>query len=65
LGRPADSFIVYVDTKFKVCLIRFIFDFKTVFIQKFLKIALIRVRFSPGFPSEAGFPGEEFAPAWL
>jgi hypothetical protein len=26
-------------------------------------MALIRVRFSPGFPPGAGFPGEEFAPS--
>jgi hypothetical protein len=43
----------------------FIFDFKIVFIQKSLKMAPIRVRFSQGFPPGAGFPGEEFAPAWL
>jgi hypothetical protein len=45
-----------VDRKFKVFWIRFIFDFK---------MAPIRVRFSPGCPPGAGFPGEENAPAWL
>jgi hypothetical protein len=48
-----------MDTKFKV------FDFKFVFIYKFSKMAPILVRFSPGFPPGAEFPGEEFAPAWL
>jgi hypothetical protein len=51
--------------KFKVFRIRFIFDFKIVFIWKFLKMAPIHVSFSPGFPPGARFPGEEFAPAWL
>jgi hypothetical protein len=43
-----------MDTKFKTFRIRFIFDFKIVF----LKMAATRVRFSPGFPPGAGFPGE-------
>jgi hypothetical protein len=43
--------------KFKVFRIRFIFDFKIVFIKNFLKIAPIRVRFSPGFLQEQDFPG--------
>jgi hypothetical protein len=29
--------------------------------MNFLKMVPIRVRFSPGFPAEAGFHGEEFA----
>jgi hypothetical protein len=37
----------------------FIFNFTT----DFLKMAPIRVRFSPGFPPGAGFHGEEFVPA--
>jgi hypothetical protein len=42
----------------------FIFILNVVFTTNFLiKVAPIRVRFSPGFPPGAGFPGEEFAPA--
>jgi hypothetical protein len=41
----------------------FIFNLNVVFTMNFLKMALIRVRFCPGFPPEAGFPGEEFGPA--
>jgi hypothetical protein len=37
--------------------IRFIFDFKIFFIRNFLKMAPIRVRFSPGFLHEQDFPG--------
>jgi hypothetical protein len=44
--------------KFKVFLIRFIFDFKIIFTLNFLKTVLRRVSFSPGFLPEAGFPGE-------
>jgi hypothetical protein len=43
----------------------FIFNLSVVFTTDFLKMAPIRVRFSPGFPSGAGFHGEEFAPAWF
>jgi hypothetical protein len=66
--------------KFKVFRIRFIFDFKIVFIKNFLKMAPIHVRFSPGFLQEQDFPGsnliraatwgknrffaEQIAPAW-
>jgi hypothetical protein len=50
-------------TKLKVCRIKFIFYFKSVFIQKCLKMVRIRERFSPGFLSGAGVPGEEFAQA--
>jgi hypothetical protein len=35
----------------------FMFDLKIVFIKKFLKIVPTCVRFSPGFPPEAGLPG--------
>jgi hypothetical protein len=35
------------------------------FTLKILKMAPSRVRFSQGFLSGAGFPGYEFAPAWL
>jgi hypothetical protein len=55
--RPADSFIVKIRS-FKTFRIRFIFDFKIVFIKNFLKMAPTRVRFSPGFHPGAGFPGE-------
>jgi hypothetical protein len=41
---------------FKVFLIRFIFDFKIVFIKNFLKMVPLRVRFSPGFLQEQDFP---------
>jgi hypothetical protein len=49
LRRPAD--------KFKVFRIRFIFYFKIVFIKNFLKMAPIRVCFSPGFLQEQDFLG--------
>jgi hypothetical protein len=39
----------------------FIFNLNVVFTTNFLKMAPIHVRFSPGFPSGAGFHGEEFA----
>jgi hypothetical protein len=58
-----------IGSKSKVFRIRFIFDFKIVFIWKFLKMTPIRVRFRPGFPPGAGFgfTGEEpeFAQAWF
>jgi hypothetical protein len=41
----------------------FIFILNVVFTKNILKMGLIRVRFIPGFPPGAGFPGEEFAPA--
>jgi hypothetical protein len=41
----------------------FIFNLNVVFTTHVLKVAPIRVLFSLGFPPEAGFPGEEFAPA--
>jgi hypothetical protein len=43
----------------------FIFNLNVVFTTDFLKMAPIRVHFSPGFPPGAGFHGEEFAPAWF
>jgi hypothetical protein len=43
----------------------FIFNLNVVFTTDFLKMAPIRVRFSPGFPPGAGFHGEEFAPVWF
>jgi hypothetical protein len=43
----------------------FIFNLNVVFTTNFLKVAPIRVRFSPGFLPGAGFPGEEFAPAYF
>jgi hypothetical protein len=43
----------------------FLFNFNVVFTTKFLKMAPIRVPFTPGFPPGAGFHGEEFAPAWF
>jgi hypothetical protein len=39
----------------------FLFDLNVVFTTNFLKMAAIHVRFSPGFPPEAVFNGEEFA----
>jgi hypothetical protein len=47
-----------VDTKFKTFRIMFIFYFNIVFIKHFLKMALARVHFTPGFPPGAGFPIE-------
>jgi hypothetical protein len=47
-------------TKFKIFRIRFIFDFKIVFIKIFLKMAPTRVRFSPGFSPGAGLPAGAF-----
>jgi hypothetical protein len=41
----------------------FIFNLNVVFTTDFLKMAPIRVRFSPGFPPGAGFHGEEFCPS--
>jgi hypothetical protein len=43
----------------------FIFNLNFVFTVNFLKMSPIRFLFSPGFPSGAGFPGEQFAPAWF
>jgi hypothetical protein len=43
----------------------FIFNLNVVFTTDFLKMAPIRVHFSPGFPPGAVFHGEEFAPAWF
>jgi hypothetical protein len=43
----------------------FIFNLNVVFTTNFLKMAPIRVRFSPGFPPGGGFHREEFAPAWF
>jgi hypothetical protein len=42
----------------------FVFNLNVVFTTD-LKMAPIRVCFSPGFPSGAGFHGEEFALAWF
>jgi hypothetical protein len=39
----------------------FIFNLNVVFATDFLKMAPIRVRFSPGFSPRGGFHGEEFA----
>jgi hypothetical protein len=41
----------------------FIFNLNVVSQRILFKMGLIRVRFTPGFPPGAGFPGEEFAPA--
>jgi hypothetical protein len=51
--------------KFKGFRYLFIFDLNDVFTTDFLKMAPIRVCFSPGFPPGAGFHGEEFASAWF
>jgi hypothetical protein len=53
----------WIDLKFKGCRFMFILIKNVFFTPNFLKMAPIRVRFSPGFPPGAGFPGEEFAPA--
>jgi hypothetical protein len=49
--------------KFKGFRFMFISNLNVVFTTNFLKGVAIRVRFNPGFPPGAGFPGEEFAPA--
>jgi hypothetical protein len=41
----------------------FIFNLNVAFTKNILKMGLMRVRLTPGFPPGAGFPGEEFAPA--
>jgi hypothetical protein len=41
----------------------FILTLSVFFTTRFLKVAPIRVRFSPGFPPGAGFHREEFAQA--
>jgi hypothetical protein len=51
-----------IDLKLKGFRIMFILNLKVVTIC-FFKMAPILVRFGPGFLSEAGFPGEQFAPA--
>jgi hypothetical protein len=43
----------------------FIFNLNSVFTTDFLKMAPIRVRFSPGFPPRGGIHGEEIVPAWF
>jgi hypothetical protein len=55
----------WIDLKFKRFRFMFIFDLNVVFTTNFLKVAPIRVHVSPGFPSGAGFPGEELAPACI
>jgi hypothetical protein len=55
--------MVWIDLKFQGFCFMFIFNLNVVFTTNFLKVVPIRVRFSPGFPPGAGFPGEEFAPA--
>jgi hypothetical protein len=47
--------------KFKGFRFKFIFNLNVVFTTHVLKLAPIRVRFSPGFPPGGGFHGEEFA----
>jgi hypothetical protein len=51
----------WIDLKFKGFRFMFIFNLNVVFPTDFLKMAPIRVRFSPGFPPGGGFHGEEFA----
>jgi hypothetical protein len=53
----------WIDLKFEGFRFMFIFNLNVVFTTNFLRVEPIRVRFSPGFPPEAGFPGEEFASA--
>jgi hypothetical protein len=45
--------------KFKGFRFKFIFNLNVVFTTNFLKMAPIRVRFSPGFPPGGGFHGED------
>jgi hypothetical protein len=47
--------------KFKGNRYIFLFNLNVVFTPNFLKMAPMRLRFSPGFPPGAGFHGEEFA----
>jgi hypothetical protein len=49
--------------KFKGFRFKFLFNLNVVFTTSFLKMAPIRVRFSPGFPPGGGFHGEQFSPA--
>jgi hypothetical protein len=51
----------WIDLKFKGNRYMFLFDLNVVFTKNVLKMAPIRVRFSPGFLPGAGFHGEEFA----
>jgi hypothetical protein len=51
--------------KFKENRHMFLLNLNVAFTMHFLKVAPIRVRFTPGFPPGAGFHGEEFAPAWF
>jgi hypothetical protein len=41
----------------------FLFNLNVFFTTNFIKVAAVRVRFSPGSPPGAGFSGEKFAPA--
>jgi hypothetical protein len=43
----------------------FLLNLNVVFTTHVLKVAPIRVCFTPGFPTGAGFYREEFAPAWF
>jgi hypothetical protein len=43
---------------------RFIFNLKLILNSNILKMAFVRVHFSPGFPLGGGFPAEQFAPVW-
>jgi hypothetical protein len=55
----------WIDLKFKGFRFMFIFNLNVALTTHVLKVAPIRVRFSPGFPPGGGFHGEEFAPAWF
>jgi hypothetical protein len=55
----------WIDLKFKGIRYLFIFNLNVVFTTDYLKMAPIRVRFSPGFLPGAGFHGEEFSPSWF
>jgi hypothetical protein len=48
-----------VELKFKLFQIKFIFNLNVVFTLSCLKMALSRVRFSPGFPPGAVFSREQ------
>jgi hypothetical protein len=53
-----------IDLKFKGFRFKFIFSLNVVFTTHVLKVAPIRVRFSPGFPPGARFHGEQSHKNW-
>jgi hypothetical protein len=66
LGRPTGGFVGYtVDLKFKVLPDHIYFSFKVRFTFSVLKMVSVRVHFTPGFLSGAGFSVKQIAPAWF